>query len=70
VHERPQIEFLADELRSIVEPDRAWIADFDSRAIECCDNITAALALPHFDRRRQPGEGVDHHQSPDLTTVE
>lgn len=34
MHEGPQVELLADELRSVVEPDYPWIAHFESSPVE------------------------------------
>src|SRR4030088_3570903 len=69
VHEGPQIEFLADELRPVVETDRLWIAHLKGGTIECCDDIAAAPGLAHLDRGRQPGESIDDGQGTDLAAV-
>ena len=34
------------------------------------DDVGSTETLPHIDRRRQPGEGVDHRQHPELPAVE
>src|SRR5262249_36756368 len=49
MHEGPQVELLADELRSVVEPDCFWIANFGSSTIEHGNDVTGAPALLHFD---------------------
>jgi len=67
---KAQVEFLADELRPIVEPDRHGAADLSDNPLERFHDIAAAVTLPHVYRRRQPGEGVDDGQNADLAPVD
>src|SRR5580704_16020760 len=41
-HESPQVEFLADELRPIVEPDRLWATHLRDNSLERFHDIAAA----------------------------
>ena len=70
VHESPQVEFLADEFRSIVETDGLGIAKPTTDTLERFNDIGATEALPHVDRRREPGEGVDGGEDTDPGSVE
>src|SRR6185437_7011972 len=70
VHEGPQVELLADELGPVVETDGLGIAKLARDALECFDDIAATEVLPHIDRRREPGEGIDDGQDTESGSVE
>jgi hypothetical protein len=59
-----------NEFRPVIEPDRLWAAHLRNNPFEGVDDIAAAETLPHIDRRRQPGKGVDDGQRADLAPVE
>jgi hypothetical protein len=61
-HEGPKVELLDDEFRPVIEPDRLRAAHLRNNPFEGVDDIAAAETLPHVDRRRQPGKGVDDGQ--------
>lgn len=58
------------KLGTVVETNSLWATDLRDDALERLDHIRSAEVLPHLDRRRQSGEGVDDGQHADLATVE
>jgi len=64
--EGPEIEFPADELGTVVEPNGLRIAELACGLLERRDDISAAIGRANVDRWRQAREGIDDGQHADL----
>ena len=51
-HVRPEIELLADELRTVVDTDRLRVAKLDGAPFERLDDIAAAIGVTNIDGRK------------------
>lgn len=45
-HEGPEIQFLADKLRAVVQANRLWMANFQSSFFQCGNNVGSFETLP------------------------
>ena len=48
----PEIEIAGDELRSLIDPDRAWIPCLYTDAIEDLNDILTAITETRINNRR------------------
>ena len=62
----PQVEVTANEFRALVHPDGLRIARAPADPFERGDHVLTLVAEPRIHRRREPREGVDDGQHPDL----
>jgi len=62
----PEIEVAAGELRALVDPDSLWITDRAADPLEGLDDVLTPIAEPGIERWREPREGIDERQDPDL----
>src|ERR1700722_13834812 len=69
-HVRPEIQFLADKLRAIVDADGPGITKLGCTAFESFNNIFAGIALANSVGRRQARERVDDGQRAYLRSFE
>ena len=60
----PQIEVARDEFGSLIDADRAGIADFGADPVERRHHVFAPIAQTRIDDRRKAGEEIHHRQDP------
>ena len=63
---RPQIEIPTGELRSLIDPDALRIALAPAGPFERRHHINAPIAEPGIHCRREPRDGINDGQNPDL----
>ncbi len=64
----PKIKVARNEFGTLIDPDRPRIADALADPLQRQDHVFAAIAETRIDPRREPREGVDNRQNPDLAS--
>jgi hypothetical protein len=65
----PLIQVARDEFRTVVAPDRFWIAKLLAGTFECLNHVGAFVSLSYIQRCCIPRERVDNREHADRSAI-